>query len=198
MTGVACFADEAGIFTPWSRICVAVVCLVRDEGVSLERLGFRLVERLRSLLGWKRGELKWRSVKKAARRRGIDPRLVATLVAESSFACAAVDGHLASSDAAGELKLRLLEEALVSLRGCLGGLHPLTLILDANLVPRPQRMLPRIRRLVGANFADTRDSAKHLGLQLADVYAGACTEGLVERGVWCGGRRVEKIRGWKL
>ena len=186
MAGVACFADEAGSFTPCSRVCVAIVCFAREEGVGLERLGYRVAERIGALLGWRRGELKWRSVKKAARRRGVDPRRIALLVAESALAYAAAEGHLVSSAEAGELKLGLLVDALTALRRCLEGLQPLTIILDANLAPRPRRTLPRIRRLVGASFVDMRDSAKHVGLQLADVYAGACAEGLVEAGSWCG------------
>ncbi len=185
MSGVACFADEGGLFQPCNTICIALLCFKRTPNTSLNMLGYRAVQQLYSLLGWKRGELKWRSVKKAARRRGVTLNEIIHIIDRETLAYTTVEAHLDSAEEAGMLKKRLLEEAIDILRPCLTGSRPLTLIRDANLVPNPHRNLPALRRLARANYVDIQDSRKYLGLQLADLYAGACSDNILDTTTKC-------------
>jgi len=181
LAGVVCFGDEGGGFRVCSRVCVALLCFEKTGGVAGTPRS--LYEAVVGLLGWRRGELKWRSVKKAARRRGVEPLSVARLVLGSALAYSIAAGHLGDSREAQVLKDSLLLEAAEAVAGCLGG-RRVTLILDAHLAT--SGAIRSAARLLGASYARMVDSRRFLGVQLADIVAGACSERVVEPGSGCG------------
>ncbi len=67
---VAYFANEGGLLRvrECSSTCVAPICF--EKSVNLEVTPSMLYEALVPMLGRRRGGLRWRSVKKAAKRRG--------------------------------------------------------------------------------------------------------------------------------
>ena len=179
MERIVCFADGGGPFQPCRKVCVALLCY--ERGPNIDRTPFEVYERLVSLLGWRRGELKWRSVKKAARRRGVGESRVARLVVEESLCYSLAAGHLVDPCEAGLLKERLLLEAAERLASL--GLRAATLIVDVNLA-RPEA-LRRAARMLGASYARMGNSRVYIGVQLADIAAGACAENAVEASAAC-------------
>ncbi|AEM38367.1 hypothetical protein Pyrfu_0496 [Pyrolobus fumarii 1A] len=177
---VACFADEGGSFTPCSSVCVALVCFEKDA--SLDATPGGLYERLAGLLGWRRGELKWRSVKKAARRRGLDVSGVLGAILEASLCYSVVRGHVGSSSETGLVKGELLLEAVSRVSGCMRG-YSVSLVVDAHLAG--SGTVRRAGRVLGAGYTRIGDSRVYRGVQLADLLAGACSEGLLDPGWGC-------------
>ncbi len=177
---VVCFADEGGSFTECSRVCVALLCY--ERGSSLDSTPSSLYARLVELLGWRRGELKWRSVKKAARRAGLDAAHVARLVLEHSVCYSIASGHLRHAGDAGGLKKRLFMEAVRGVAGSLAG-RIAALVVDANLVDRV--VLRAAARLLEAPYARIGDSRVYIGIQMADLAAGACSENMLSGGAAC-------------
>ena len=148
---------------------MAILCF---EG-SLSTAGRKVYGRIVELLGWKRGELKYRSVARAAARRGLKPgEIVSVLVSESlDYTVVCRDEPPASHDA----KEELLAEALGRLR-----LERISLlVVDEQLVKGDASFL-RVRRLAGPagrRVARMRfaSSKKTPGIQLADILAGCAS-----------------------
>ena len=165
-----CFADEGGGFAQCRTVCVAIVCFEKES--SVERTPWRLYGWLLGVLGWRRGELKWRSVKKAASRAGLDTAVLISRIVSEASCYSAARLHFEAGLDGGEVKRRLFREAIERL-AC-GRVN--ALVVDAHLV-QPQD-LRRYSRALGAGYARMGDSRRYPGIQIADLLAGACAEGL--------------------
>ena len=167
---VVCFADEGGGFAPCRTLCVSIVCFEKDA--SLDLTPRQLYERLRLLLSWRRGELKWRSVKKAAARRGIQTEELLKLIASEALCLSTARMHMSGGVDGGEAKRLLFREAVSKLRCS----RVDVLVADAHLVPVEE--LRSAARSLGASYARMVDSRRYPGVQIADLLAGACSEGM--------------------
>ena len=170
VASVVCFADEGGGFAPCRTLCVSIVCFEMDE--KLDATPRDLYERLLAMLSWKRGELKWRSVKKAVSRRGLELSEVLRAILSAALCYSTAKLHFESGLDGGEAKRMLFDRAVSSLT-CR---RVDVLLVDAHLVP-PEALRRAARRL-GASYARMVDSRRYPGIQIADILAGACSEGL--------------------
>ena len=170
MGSVVCFADEGGGFVPCRTLCVSIVCFEKE--VSVDATPRRLYERLRLLLSWKRGELKWRSVKKAAARRGVQHVELLGVISSEALCTSTAKMHFAEGLDGGEAKRLLFREAVSRLK-CR---RVDVLIVDAHLVPVEE--LRWASRTLGASYTRIADSRRYPGVQIADLLAGACSEGM--------------------
>ncbi len=68
--GYICFLDESATrgMRACSWLCIAIICFERGDA-SVEHVGYTVYRRVTSLAGWRRGELKWRKVKRAVNAR---------------------------------------------------------------------------------------------------------------------------------
>ncbi len=121
-----CFADKAGSYAPCNCICVALVCF---QAHSMYQAARGVLAELYSMLGWRRGELKWRSVRRAAERRGLDRESIVRVVVERSSFAAWRCSHLTSTLVLHTVKERLLSLLLGMITG--GKVY---LVVDEGLV----------------------------------------------------------------
>ena len=170
MTGLVCFADEAGVYVPCNCLCVAIVCFYG----SIYSAGRDAAHTIAEMLGWRRGELKWRSVKKAARRRGVEPRDVIECIASHAVLASSSCAHLESRDRLSELKEELVARLLASSEVIRGSI----LVVDEGLV-RGDSVLGELRTRFGLKRARFASSAKAPGLQLADLLAGFAWDNVI-------------------
>jgi len=146
---------------------MAIVCFAGGG----ERAGFDVYRRVSSILGWRRGELKWRKARRAMRRRGVDAEGLVEFIRSSSAYAFSRGLHVGSSVLEARLQL-----AAQLLQGAVRGLGLVSLaVLDHGLVPERDSVVGRLRRMVsrrGLRRIVFRSSAKIEGIQLADMLAG--------------------------
>ena len=162
-----CFADEGGLARRCSTLCVAVLCF-EVEGSALHA-GREVLEEVRRLLGIVSGEVKFRVVKRASRRRGVRLEEVMDLILSRCVGYGCACSHIEYEERLQKLKVELLVRAAGE-----AGARGSTLFLDEGLLPSRDSVLGRVRESVGAVYVKLRPSHRTPGVQLADVYAGFC------------------------
>ncbi|WP_341871678.1 DUF3800 domain-containing protein [Pyrolobus fumarii] len=164
---VVCFGDDSGVNMPCKCFVVALVCFEKRGGYPLLKHGYRVLHELRRMLGWKSGELKYRSVSRLASRLGISVEQILDLIERGSAAVGAVRLHSRGN---------ALEERIGALNMLLEdiGFEKPMLVLDHGLVPCTES---KASRLLGMHVRFASSSSTP-GIQLSDIVAGACYHGL--------------------
>ncbi len=167
MNNYVCFGDDSGVNIECQCFAVALVCFRRTRGQPLLKHGYALLSRVKRILRWESGELKYRSVERRASRLGYSLSDILHIVIDGSDHAASVRLHSTGSP---------LEERVEAVRRLLlltGVGNPL-LVLDHGLIPGSES---RASRLLGVRvrFASSRTTP---GIQLSDILAGACYHGL--------------------
>ncbi len=167
-----CFMDEsaAGGMRVCGWLCMAIVCFARGEGYA-EKAGMDAYQRILRMLGWRRGELKWRKACRAARKQNLDcSELVEAILGGAAYTSMEAL-HISSS----VLEARLALAAKL-LRGAVERLGIISLaVMDQGLVPERDAVLGRLRREVSPYRLRRlvfRSSEGTPGIQLADLLAG--------------------------
>ena len=161
-----CFGDDSGVNTPCNCFAVALVCFKRRPGIPLLKHGAEAYLRLLRMLGWKRGELKYRRVARRASKLGLSIASVMRVVWDGAAAALSIRMHSAG---------RPREERLEAVRRLLEALgEQAVLVLDHGLVPGDESSVSRELGM-RVKFAS---SGKTPGVQLADIAAGACYHGI--------------------
>jgi len=164
--GLVCFADESGSPVHCTVMCMSIICFERRPGVASHMHGYEAWTSVRRLLGWRRGELKYRGVRRAAERRGIG---VEEVLSHTFAAAVLAAGCCVHVEEAPRARPGLVE--------AVAGLVPggSTVFLDNEALPGGLAGARRLSRRLGVwlRFAD---SARTPGVQLADILAGYLRE----------------------
>ena len=135
-----CFFDESGNPSACTTMCGGVVCFERVSGSPALRAGIEAWSVVRSVVGWRRGELRFRGVARAAARRGIGVEALVYAIALRSLWAGGCCLHVSEPHSVREQLLYLsLAKALEALGGVGVGV-----VIDEQALP-PAR-LGRVRR----------------------------------------------------
>ena len=161
MAGV-CFVDES-VEASSGIACMCGVCLPSRACAS------RMLETLKKMVGWRRGEVKFRKLLRAVGDPGEAVRLIETVLRSDcvlGYECVSIE--LSGGVLDGEARLTLLTRLL----GLLVVYGPGEVVLDE--APISDKALGRARRRAGLRSrVRMRPSHREPGLQLADLLAGA-------------------------
>jgi len=184
--GHICFLDESATrgMSVCSWLCIAIVCFERGNA-GVERVGYEVYRRVTSLAGWRRGELKWRKVKRAvsARANALE-EIIRVIASGASYHNYGWD-HLDASVDVYTLRRRLVEALLSAALRRLGWIR--LAVFDQGLVPERNGLLARMRRAASDRSGGRidriafRSSEKTIGVQLADLIAGYACDRLPSR-----------------
>jgi hypothetical protein len=161
-----CFVDES---VRGGYACMCGVCF------SQRGCARSLHADLRRRAGWRRGELKLRKLLRALG--GDRGRLRELLASAASWGC--VRGYRCVAEAlpGGVLDGEARERLLLRLLPLLAGLEPGVVEIDE--MPLSDTALGRLRRRAGLRARlRMRSSSREPGVQVADLFAGACCLGL--------------------
>ena len=194
---VVCFLDEAGPSGDTPCMCVAAVCFPRGAA-SVEKLGAHAYREVMRLLGKSAEarqclgtyapqptgthrarkrciELKWRWAKREAERRGIRAEKLIGAIRTAAVATAARCKRTTafSEDIRVELTYLVLTDILEMLReNQERGTPRIIVVLDKSLIQSKEKQSGLKRAIGGIASIESRDSAKTIGIQLADILAG--------------------------
>ena len=145
---------------------MALVCFERRPSLPLAAHGDTAWYSVARLLGWRSGEMKYRSVARRARRLGVS---IERLLAE-------IEGHASTILS---IRMHSRGDALAEKLGALKALLALLaadrvhLVLDHGLIPCREDEATRLVHAASLRFAS---SSRTRGIQLADIAAGACMD----------------------
>ena len=167
-----CFMDESATrgMSRCGWLCMAIICFARGSNYA-EKAGLETYYGVLQILGWRRGELKWRKACRAARQRGLRCRELVNFIVRRAAYAETRSLHIESSVSVTRIQLAasLLREAAQSI-----GLISLV-VLDQGLVPEHNAVLGKLRKNVSSTRLRRlvfRSSTKTPGIQLADILAG--------------------------
>ncbi len=162
---------------------MAILCFEKRIGLASERHGSELAYELRRLLSLERArELKYRLLRKRIRSSDLLNKVVELLRSYvAAWICTSI--HVIDPSKA---RVELLRKGIEDLSHVLRGGEVSILILDVQSIHSPRKVFAELRRYgkelgITIRRIEMRSSSVVDGIQLADLLAGLCRDGLVAK-----------------